>query len=98
MLIFKTRNEIPMASLAEGHCLGRIERLPKGRFKIERIIKLPKYISTGDYVIDLYLHHPMVEYQLKAPHCAEIHIDGYQENFGRPLRAHEEGFMGLETI
>ncbi|WP_297900495.1 ABC transporter ATP-binding protein [uncultured Parabacteroides sp.] len=98
MLIFKTRNEIPVAALADGHCRGIIERIPKGKFKIERTIKFPKYISTGDYFIDLYLHHPMVEYQLKAPHCAEIHIDGYQENYGRPLRLNEEGFMGLETV
>lgn len=98
MLIIKSWEEVPMASLAEGHLLGRIERIPRGRFRLERTVKLPKFLSTGDYIVDLFLHHPMVEYQLKVPHCAELHMDGYQENFGRSLRLSEEGFMGLETI
>lgn len=98
MLIIKSREEVPMASLAEGHSRGRVEKIPRGKFRLERTIKLPKYLSTGDYIVDLYLHHPMVEYQLKAPNCAQLHIDGYQENFGRPLRLGEEGFLGLESI
>lgn len=40
----------------------------------------------------------MVEWYMRAPHCAELHIDGYQEGFGRALRCNEEGFMGLEAI
>lgn len=97
MLIFKNHDEVPMASLADGHCRGLIQHIPAGHFRIERQIILPHLISSGDYILDLYLHHPMVEYQMKAEHCAEVHIDGFQENYGRPLRLKEEGFMGLET-
>ena len=98
MLIIKNRDGVPMVSLAEGHYCGRIERIEKGKFRIERQIRLPKILSTGDYIADLYLHHPMVEYQMQAPGCAEIHAEGYHEEFGRALKLSEEGFCGLECI
>ena len=98
MVILKNRDEIPMASLAEGHYRGRIERIEKGRFSIERKIRLPKFLSEGDYIVDLYMHHPMVEYQMQAPACAKIRSEGYHEEFGRALKLSEEGFCGLETF
>ena len=98
MLILKNRDDVPLASLAEGHCCGRIEKIERGTFRIERTIRLPKYLSEGDYIADLYLHHPMVEYQMKAPSCVKLHSEGYRENFGRALRLGEEGFCGLESV
>ena len=98
MLILKNRDEVPLASLAEGHCRGRMEKIGLGAFRIERTIRLPKYLSEGDYIADLYLHHPMTEYQMQAPSCAELHSEGYYENFGRAARVGSEGFCGLETI
>lgn len=97
MLILKNRDEVPMASLAEGHTLGRMERVERGQFRIVRRIRLPKFMSEGDFVVDLYLHHPMVEYQMEAPSCAELRSEGYHSEFGRPLKLFEEGFMSLET-
>ena len=98
MLILKNRDEVPMAALAEGHTLGRMEKIERGHFRIERSIRLPKFLSDGDFVVDLYLHHPMIEYQMQAPSCAKIHSEGYRDNFGRALKLREEGFCGLETI
>ena len=98
MLILKNRDEVPLATLVEGHTLGRIEKIKKGIFRIERNIRLPKFLSEGDFFVDLYLHHPMVEYQMQAPACAEIHSEGYHEDFGRVLKLGEEGFCGLENI
>ena len=98
MLIFKNRDGIPMVSLAEGHTHGRIEKIEPGYFRIERIIRLPRLLSAGDYVVDIHLHHPMVEYQMQAPLCAEICVEGYSEDFGRALRVNDEGFFGLETL
>ena len=98
MLIFKNQDEVPMASFAEGHCKGKMQVLKQGHFKIERNIQLPKFLSNGDYIIDIYIHHPMVEWFMKAPNCAKIHVDGYQEGYGRALRLKEEGFLGLESI
>lgn len=98
MLIFKNQDEVPMASFAEGHCKGKMQVLKQGYFKIERNIQLPKFLSNGDYIVDIYIHHPMVEWFMKAPNCAKIHVDGYQEGYGRALRLKEEGFLGLESI
>ena len=98
MLIIKNNDEIPMAALAEGHTKGLIQHIPKGDFIMEKIIILPKFMGSGDYKIDIFMHHPMVEYQFKAINCASIHIDGYQEGFGRSLTQNDLGFYGLETI
>ncbi len=98
ILTFKNMDEVPMASLAEGHCKGKMQAIKSGKFELGYNIQLPKILSNGDYIIDLYLHHPMVEWFMKAPHCAEIHIDGFQEGFGRALNLKNEGFIGLETI
>ena len=98
MLILKNRDEVPLATLAEGHTLGRIEKFEKGMFHIERNIRLPKFLSEGDFIVDLYLHHPMVEFQMQAPACAEIHSEGYHEGFGRTLKQAEEGIIGMESI
>ena len=98
LLTIKNKDEVPLAILADGHCKGIIQTIPKGEFKIYKKIKLPKILTHGDFIIDLEMHHPMVEYQLKAPHCAEIHSDGYQEGFGHALSSKLSGFMGLETV
>ena len=98
MLILKNKDDVPMAALAEGHSKGILEHISKGDFCMERTIQLPKFMGSGDYYIDIYMHHPMVEYQMKAQNCATIHIDGYQEGFGRSLKQKEEGFVGLESL
>ena len=98
MLILKNRDGVPLAALAEGHTLGLMEKIERGRFRIERRICLPKFLSEGNFVVDLYLHHPMVEYQMEAPSCAELHSEGYHNEFGRPLRVSEEGLMSLEIL
>ena len=98
MLIIKNKDEVPMATLAEGHCKGLVQHVKKGSFLLECTILLPRFIGSGDYKIDIYMHHPMVEYQLKAVNCATIHIDGFQEGFGRSLQQKEEGFLGLERV
>lgn len=98
MIIFKNKNQIPMASLAEGHSKGQIMEINEGEFTINKRILLPKYISKGEYYIDIYMHHPMVEYQLKMENCAKLQVDGYQDGFGRAMNLAEEGFLGLEAI
>ena len=97
MLIMKNKDEVPMASLAEGHSKGILQPVHKGNFTLERNIQLPKFMGSGDYYVDVYMHHPMVEYQMKAENCACLHIDGYQEGFGRAFDQKDMGFYGFET-
>lgn len=97
MLTLRNGDEVAMATLAEGHTRGRIEKVGRGKFRIERRIRLPKFLSEGEYIVDLHMHHPMVEYQMQAPGCARIVAEGYHSGFGRALRLKEEGFCGLES-
>ena len=98
MLILKNKDGVPMAALAEGHSKGILQKIDKGHFNIERHIQLPKFMGSGDYYVDICMHHPMVEFHFQAIDCAVLHIDGYQEGFGRSLIQKYEGFVGLETL
>ena len=97
MLILKNSENIPLATLAEGHYLGKIEYIEEGPFRIEREIILPKFLANGNYIVDLALHHPMIEYQMLAPGAAELRVEGYFEEGGRALNLREEGVFGLQT-
>lgn len=97
MVILKNKDEIPMASLMEGHNKGAIQKIPKGKFRIEKEIILPKTLNCGDYKVDINLHHPMVEWYMKGHHCADLHIEGFQAGFGRAVTLGEGGFLGLES-
>ena len=97
MLIIKNMDGVPMASLAEGHYRGITIEVSAGKFKLRKIVRLPHFLSKGNYYADLYLHHPMYEYQMRAPHCMDIMVMGSNEGFGRPLNQRSEGFFGLET-
>lgn len=95
MLILKTKDGTPLATLAEGHYKGIIQTIPPGDFVIEKEIQLPKFLSRGNLHLDLMMHHPMVEWQLQAPNCCILECEGYQEGFGMAINQHDMGLMGL---
>ena len=95
MLILRNKDGMPYATYAKGHYMGDIQHLPKGDFVIERTIELPQILSRGTVYVDLFLHHPMVEYLLKAPNCCMLETLGYQKGFGSAMNQIDNGFMGL---
>lgn len=95
MMIFKTKDGIPLAMYAKGHYLGEIQHQDVGDFVIERTIVLPEILSKGLISIDLNIHHPMVEYYLQAPNCCILESEGYQAGFGKALNQDSCGFIGL---
>src|SRR5574344_2940012 len=97
MLTIKNKDDVPLAMFAPGHYMGDIRHQNRGPFRIERNIELPKFISCGIFKIDLFIHHPMVEWLLEAPECCIIESEGNQDGVGRALRL-EEGFMGLNEL
>ncbi len=97
MMTLKSKEGIPFATYAIGHYMGEIQSLKKGNFSLKRTIELPKILSKGIINVDLYLHHPMVEYLMKAPDCCSLESEGYQKGFGRALSQEPNGFMGLEN-
>lgn len=95
MVTFKNKDGLPFATYAKGHYLGEIQHINKGRFTITKEIELPTVLSKGLLNIDLYLHHPMVEFLLKAPDCCVLETEGYQKGYGRPINQETGGFIGL---
>ena len=97
MITLKTKEDIPLATYAIGHYYGDIQHLKKGEFSLKRTIELPKILSKGIIMVDLYLHHPMVEYMMKATDCCALESEGFQQGFGRALSQEQNGFMGLNN-
>lgn len=95
MLILKNEIGMPYATYAPGHYRGEIQHLENGKFVIERIINLPMILAKGILKVDLYLHHPMVEYQMRAVDCCSLESEGFQSGYGRALEHQQNGFMGL---
>lgn len=88
----------PMAALAEGHYRGITQTITPGSFQLKKTILLPRFLSEGDYMVDIVLHQPNVCIYMQAPHCALIHVDGGVEQFGQPLICSRDGFIGLESL
>ena len=95
MLIFKDKDGMPVATFANGHHRGEISHLPKGPFSINKKIQLPPIVNRGLIKVDLFFHHPMVEFQLKAPSCCTLDFEGYQTEFGKVCGQDLNGFIGL---
>ena len=95
MVVIKNKEGIPYATYAKGHYEGKISILNKGPFVIERFILLPTILSKGIIYLDLFLHHPMVEFLLEAPNCCKIETMGYQKGYGAALTQRDGGFLGL---
>jgi lipopolysaccharide transport system ATP-binding protein len=96
MMTLKSKEGIPLATYALGHYYGDIQSLKKGSFSLKRTIELPPILSKGIINVDLYLHHPMVEYLMKAPDCCSLESEGFQKGFGRALSQEANGFIGLK--
>ena len=94
-LTFKSKDGLPLATFAKGHYMGDIQHVKKGKFVISKNIELPAILTKGILLVDVYLHHPMVEYLLKAPNSCVLETEGFQQGFGRTLSQEDGGFMGL---
>ena len=97
-MILRRMDGIAVASLIEGRYKGQFLELSPGEFTINKHIRLPKYIGDGDYIIDLWLHHPLVvDYFFEAPHCATLHLEGFHDPYALPMFLASEGFLGMES-
>lgn len=98
MLIFKNKDGMPLASYADGHYFGDIQHMKQGVFSIDRHIQLPEILNKGILKVDLFFHHPMVEFQLKAPSCCTLDCEGFQTEFGKSCDQDVNGFIGLKKV
>lgn len=95
MITFKSKDGLPFATFAKGHYMGDIQHVKKGKFVLSKTIELPTILSKGILNVDVYLHHPMVEFLLKAPNCCVLETEGFQQGYGRAMSQEDGGFMGL---
>lgn len=96
MFIFKNKDGLPLASYANGHYYGEIKHQSVGSFSIDKRIILPKILNKGVLKVDMYLHHPMVEFLLKAPACCTLECEGFQSDFGKFCHQEINGLLGLD--
>jgi lipopolysaccharide transport system ATP-binding protein len=96
MFIFKNKDGMPMACYANGHYYGEINHQPAGKFTINKHIILPKILNKGILKVDMYFHHPMVEFQLKAPSCCTLECEGFQSEYGKFCHQEINGLMGFD--
>lgn len=96
MLVFNNKDGMPLATFAPGHYYGNLMKLPAGDFTIHKTIELPKILTRGYLHVDLLMHHPMVEYQLKAPECAVLETQGFQSGFGSAMNQNDNGLIGFD--
>lgn len=96
MFIFKNKDGMPMACYANGHYYGEINHQSAGRFTIDKCIVLPKILNKGILKVDMYFHHPMVEFQLKAPSCCTLECEGFQSEFGKFCHQEINGLLGFD--
>jgi lipopolysaccharide transport system ATP-binding protein len=97
-ILFKNREETPMAILCEGHYKGVTEDIPIGKFRVEKRIILPRYLGQGDYKIDIAMHEPMVRWLFYAENAVYVHVDGGLDGVGQAMNMKSGGIIGLETI
>ena len=98
MMVLKTKEGIPLATYAKGHYMGDIKHASKGHFSIHKEVKLPKILTKGILNVDLYIHHPMIEYYFKAPNCCFLECEGFQKGFGTAMNQADCGFIGLNDL
>jgi len=97
-LVIKNIDEVPIAGYSEGHFTGTTNVYKEGEFKIEKKIKLPKYLFKGDCLLDICLHQPNIVGYLDAMSCVLIHFEGKSNKFGRAGDIKANGLIGLEAI
>ena len=99
-LSFTLRNmdEVPLATYGEGHMTGYVDTIEPGKFKIERIIELPKYIHSGECIVDIALHQPGIVVHMEALSCVKLTIEGSMGEYGRANNLRSNGLVGLYSV
>ena len=97
-MIIKKLDGTPLAGFVEGCYTGCLCDIQPGDFTFDRHIRLPKYMADGDYMIDMFLHEPFRPNFFEAPDCQTLHVEGFYDQYARPLTLSSEGFIGLESV
>ena len=95
-LTFRTIEETPLACFSNGFFSGEVDRIPAGKFRITKRIKLPKYICSGQCLVDIAMHDPNVVIHFNAPQSVMVEIEGSMGMYGKASIITEDGLVGFE--
>ena len=94
-LVFRTIEGQAMATFSNPIYNKEAPKLEKGRFELNYEIEVPRFVGKGDIMIDLELFEPRTRSFLFAKGCACLHFEGNMNEYYRPIRMKDEGFLGL---
>ena len=98
ILIFRNMNQTPLACFSTGYFEGKTAIVPEGHFRLEKKIKLPKYLSSGQCYIDVYMCEPNVAWHFQAPQSIFVDIEGSIGQYGKNSFINEDGLLGFEPL
>lgn len=96
--VFRNLEEVALASYGEGHAKGVSNTINPGPFRIEKRVKLPKYLNVAECLLDISMHQPGIAFHMQAPGCAKVTFEGSIGEFGRANDLRNNGLIGLESI
>lgn len=94
-MVFRSLDGQPLATFSNPIYNTDARKFEKGDFDIFYEIELPRFIGEGDIIVDLNLFEPRTQDFLVANGCARLHFEGNMNEFFRPIRMKDEGFLGL---
>lgn len=97
-LRFRNASGVAMASYSPAHYQGAVLDIPIGEFELYHKIKLPRYISQGDYIIDCIMYQPRTQSYFEAPGSVRLHVHGSMDDACLFVESKVEGFLGLEPM
>ena len=97
-MVFRTIEGQAMATFSNPIYNKEAPKLEKGHFELNYEIEVPRFVGKGDVMIDLELFEPRTRSFLLANGCACLHFEGNMNEYCRPIRMKDEGFLGLTTI
>ena len=72
-----------------------VPRFKRGRFEISESIQLPDNITNGEYILQIELTYPNVQYLAIIPRAVKLTLSGFISPTGNPLSYKQNGLLLL---
>lgn len=92
------QRETMQAFFSPGHLYGEMLDLPAGPFEITERIQLPENMNSGEYIMDIDLTTPNVEYFLHIPKHVKLNVDGVVGSTGLNFDQGRFGLLMLNRV
>lgn len=86
------RNNLQML-YSPSHLSGEVKKFDLGYFEIQERIKLPDTLTKGEFLLDIDISQPNVEYYLRIPQFVKLISKGIKGKTGLEFSSKDSGFM-----